>query len=191
MRSSPTESQFVGSDKAKCSRANHAATGTHVNGNPADSPGTKNFIKQMPSPVHKGVVFKINGETHSSGIYFADNFEDPSHLCIVTGAYVSICPKSFATECPVGALEMEDCTLTTVTGQDIKIFGQKDVPFKLGNRTISLKFVVANITRPLIAANDLLKKGVSLHFGPGGSFIAFGGQDFPLVTVGNFYFMAR
>ena len=106
----------------------------------------------------------------------ASSEECDQMVMLDTGAGVSVCPKNCFEFCPITPMD-EDHTLKTASGSSIKSFGQRNVKFYFANvGKITVKFIVASVTRPLLSMKDLVGNNCSVLLSGQNSFINVQGR---------------
>ena len=91
-----------------------------------------------------------------------------------SGAAVSACPHGCAPEIPMSN-HSRRATLRTASGAQMEHAGQKTVEYENGDGgSANVNFVVADVTRPLVAIGELQKRGITVVIGPHGSFVTRG-----------------
>ena len=88
---------------------------------------------------------------------------------IDSGAHSSVCPPSYGATEPTTSLEA-DMQLVTVTGADITLHGRRIVPSRattVNGEVVEekVKYVVADVRKPIRAVADILDSGQEVHFG--------------------------
>jgi hypothetical protein len=53
----------------------------------------------------------------------------------------------------------------TATGQDIKVYGKKTIPFIFGKFKFKIEFIITDVETPLISGGDLIKNKIQLKIG--------------------------
>ena len=105
----------------------------------------------------------------------------PQSVIIDSGAAVSVAPKSYFNRIPLNTDCSQEYRLQNASGDKLKIYGTRLVPFKLGRATITVKTVICDVVQPLLATNDLLNKGVSVTLGTSESYITHLNKRYPLI----------
>ena len=82
-------------------------------------------------------------------------------------------PKSFYTKIPLEQVCNNEYKLQNASGGDLKIYGTRMIPFKLGRATIKIKFVICEVVAPLLSTNDLNSMGVSVVLSHEGSVLKY------------------
>ena len=108
-------------------------------------------------------------------------------MILDSGAAVSVAPKSYFNRIPLEDNCNPEYRLQNASGDQLKIYGTRKVPFKLGRATIKIRTVICDVVQPLIATNDLLTKGVSVTLGTNGSYLTHLNKKYPLDKAGKHY----
>ena len=104
-------------------------------------------------------------------------------------AAVSVCPFGCALEIPMSNHSMR-ATLRTASGAQIEDAGQKTVEFEnCDGGSVNINFEVADVTRPLVAVGELLRRGMTVVMGLLGSFVTRGGSNLDLEHSNGAYLM--
>ena len=74
----------------------------------------------------------------------------------------SVCPRSFAPEIPVVANTENKITLQTATGEPIKLYGVKSVPFSFGHYKIFLPMAIFGLFPDTLQWQNPLKNHIIL-----------------------------
>ena len=108
-------------------------------------------------------------------------------LLFGSGAAVHVCPRDYATEyprCTNGSLPL----LRTVTGEAIAVPGTRTVHYQMdGRSTITVTYVVADVSIPVLAFSRLLRLGYVTVLAKGNSYLQPGGTSYkwPVWIEGN------
>ena len=108
-----------------------------------------------------------------------------------TGAGVSVAPKFCFKNFPM-KVTGASYELRTASGAPITVFGEKDVTFyfrTLGS--IMIRFIIAEVTRPLLSMKDLLDQGCTVLLNGHESVLNLEGRKFPLIYKDQLYFVKR
>ena len=82
-------------------------------------------------------------------------------LCI-TGAVSSVAPITFCPEVPLQHLDAR-VQLSTANGENIKMFGYKDVDIFIGGISMYVRFYICDVSTPILGVNDLVSNNVELN----------------------------
>ena len=111
----------------------------------------------------------------------------PQSVIIDSGDAVSVAPKSYFNRIPLGSNCNPEYRLQNASGDQLKIFGTREAPFKLGRATIKVRTVICDVAQPLVATNDLITKGASVALGTNGSYLTHLNRKYPLDKDGKHY----
>ena len=95
-------------------------------------------------------------------------------VMVDSGAAVSVCPLGNAPGVPVSG-HSRHATLRTASGAQVEHAGQKTVEYEYGDGgLVNVNFAFADVTRPLVAVDELQKRGMTVVMGQHGSFVTRG-----------------
>ncbi len=88
-------------------------------------------------------------------------------LLIDSGAECNVCPKDYAPDCTLHALEDTDSgvNLQTVTGQAMPVYGVKYITYTMDSgRKLPVKFYVVDCRSPILSVSALATQGWGISF---------------------------
>ena len=120
---------------------------------------------------------------------------DGAHSLVVdSGAYVHVCPKSYATHATLQSLpeRWRGLDLRSASGKMLKVWGMRDVAYNaldlLGKVfTVKIPFVVCEVRRPLLSLAMLEDKGFHMTVQDGCRKLGGHGHEMNLRRQGNSY----
>ena len=79
-----------------------------------------------------------------------------------TGAVSSVAPITFCPEVQLQPLDAR-VQLSTANGDNIKMFGYKDVDILIGGINMYVRFYICDVSAPILGVNDLVSNNVELN----------------------------
>ena len=108
---------------------------------------------------------------------------------IDSGAAVSVAPPSFCTKFILDSTKKDDYKLQSATGQKLQVYGVRQIEIKFGKITISIAFVICQVTQPLISVTDLNQQGVEVRLNQSQPVLMIQDNFYPLQTDKYFFRM--
>ena len=106
-------------------------------------------------------------------------------LLFDSGAAVHVCPLDYATQTPL-CTNGNKPSLRTVTGETITVHGTRTVHYQMdGRSTITVTYVVADVSMPVLAVSRLLRLGYATVLAKGNSYLQPGGTPLQVARLGG------